>query len=236
MGLLGIIGAAIGITSSVMGGIFSATNSKDAFKAEKAGYESQRDTANRNAALVQQSIDAGQELYERNTLMLNRQTYSAMVERDVSTQNAARSGVMSNREVYSELSDAYMQSSMAEGQTNQAVAVSGFRNTGTMARIADVQSRSNERTLSMMEDRAKMSVLNTYLSAGSQRQQQDYQILSFQYQMRQNTLQWQQELSGLSAQLQGYRDQAAYYQGQMDAMGSYEWYDEGLKAFFAGMF
>lgn len=235
MGWFAVVIAAIGITAGIVKGSFAAAASEDTHNAQRAAYQAEIDKSQDQYDLLVDQIENEKKAYEMSRDQMMSDKWSAEVERDVSSEANARAGVLSNQQAYDTLTEANREASSAEGSFRQSVATSGFRNTGTMARMEDIQERTYDRALAGLEERAGLTVLGTYLSAGGTRQQQDNAIAAYATQLEINKMNWDLRLEELTLS----RDQAKanrdYYQGLYDSMGEWnEWL--GVRDFFAGMF
>lgn len=228
--------AAIAVGSAVVSGFVAAFNSEDNFYAEKAQYEILRDQYYSLWEELQLQLETETANYESTQSDLASTIYAARSEMATTTQYNAISGVASNQSAYDTLNEAYRSASEAAGSRIASTATSGFRNTGTMARINETETASDQRELASLEQSTRLSILGTYINAGSTRQSQYYEIESYNSQYETNVRNWaltELQLQNDITEAQNYYE---YYKTLYDEMGEWQWYDEGIKDFFGGLF
>lgn len=235
MGFLSVLGGGFALVGGVVKGIFSAVNSEDNFNAEKNSYLAQAEQYRSQSKAYDTKLQSEEEAYVINRFALNRNIFNTQVEQDVTAAANAHAGALQNDVAYQQLTEAYLGASAQEGSLEQTIAVSGFQRSGTMERIADSQAASIERQIALQEESTKLSVLNTYLNAGSTYNAQQQQIDTYNSQLKVNAIQMEQLRNELLAAISDANNMASYYQGKADAMGNWSIWD-GVSDFFGGLF
>lgn len=216
--MFGIILGAITIGSMLVGGTVNAISQNQSRKAQRAALRANISAGKLDLENLQDRYSLSFESYKDSQEMLNSSIYAAIVDRAVGSSANAYAGVLSNKNAYAELSAMYAEESSAEGSMNQAQAISGFKQTGTLERIAQAQSEQYKKAISLAEDSTRLSIMNTYINAGSQRQEQDYTIKSYQSQYLNNIRQWEIDSADMQNQMYDLAQQLDSWQGELDAI------------------
>lgn len=239
-----ILTASIELGKMLGGGIVAAANSKSNFEAQKSQLIYNRDQVQAqldallteyNNSLAGLELDLSQSLSEYNAGIWSTERAQA-----VGLSSAATLGTANNAEQYAQLAELNRNNRQAVGTAVQSVATSGFRATGSGGNVIRETQRRADSNYERAATNARLSAYSSYMDAANNYFSANVQLEDYRRGMRDAKASYEQNLKTLEANknaqenvLQG---QISYYQGQIEGMGEWEWFDEGIRDFFGGMF
>lgn len=239
------VSAGIQIGSSLIGGISNAVNSKAEHEATLAELRNQIDLLNyQSDALVESTDRTAAELNLSLGQAINSNNYNLGISKKQQEENAeiaSIAAVFSSGQMYDQLADLQRENLSAIGSSVQGAAVSGFRRTAgttTGALITETERRADENYARALEN-IKMSAFETFYKASNDYFSANVQQEVYRQAIRDAEASTALKLENLYAerdsQLGLYEAQKEQAQGQIDAMGEWEWWDEGILSFLGGL-
>ena len=238
-----ILTASIELGRMLGGGIVAAANSKSNFESKKSQLTYERDQAQAqldallteyNNSLAGLELDLSQSLSEYNSGIWATERAQA-----TGLATAATLGTANNAEQYAQLAELNRNNRQAVGAAVQSVATSGFRATGSGGNIIrDTQRRADE-SYRRAATSARLSAYSSYMDAANNYFSANVQLEDYRRGMRDAKASYEQNLKTLEsnkdAQQNILQGQISYYQGQIEGMGEWDFWD-GVRDFFGGMF
>lgn len=232
--------------SGLVNGISQAVTSYDRFTTQKKELQMQADALNEQLDYIQSSYDNNMAQLNaslENALSQNSSAYrSTLTARGNAASMASFSNTESQALAYSELASLQEQGLASVGTAVQSVASSGFRmsDEGTTGNTVEeaVAKATEAYDASLRQIRA--SAYQSYMQATAAYSDSSLRMESYREAMRTAQENYDLQSEALTDEYEYNTStvtrQRDYIQGQINAMGEWEWWDEGIRDFFGGLF
>lgn len=226
---------AIGVAKGLVGGITSAINSKDNFYAEKASYQAQAEAYLKQEQELTAQLEVLNDSHELSVNTFRNNIFQTQDDINLTSSLASRVNTAAAQNAYDELTSLYRQAASAEGQTNAAQALTGFKQTGTLENIKNEQNIQNQNILKRAEEQTRLSIVQNYINAGSTRQNYENQLVQYRTNLELENMNYSLNHLQISNAITEAQNMYAYYDQKAKDMGSWSFWD-GVADFFGGLF
>ena len=222
---------------AIAGGVLGLFQGHGEAEAKQAEFDDKKQELERAQKALNDDYSQAQASYNLSTAQTKAQAQETKKEynlladetlanRDTVLDQTATTGSAQSHINAMQLATLAVQAEQAEGSANQAVATSGFRNSGTAGNLVSNAKSSNADTISQAKMQAKLADSKTFNQAVNNYTSANQQIAAYQRKVEQTESQLQRDLDSLDLKMDqitaNYTREGGYLTDDIEYMNSDE--------------